>query len=197
MNEGLLTHALGSVISAATATAIVVYLSKKFFEKYLDRTFARSQMVEQSVLDIAASNSQTLFNSQLPVYAEIHEVTYRARNAARVCDQSDAPPLDAVSDFAQSRFHLVENIYKYRIFVEADLFRDLHYYKNLVQEFGILLDEVTRAYGVDDSTIDDDIRRIAETRLHPKFLDLNEHFELLDGRIRQFVSSRTSELGEK
>lgn len=181
-----------SILSSGTAVAVMIFVLKAIFEKYLERAFKRLELATEAELHARESNTSELFRSQLPVYAEVLEVIYRARNAARSCVESAEPPFSAIHDFGACRSHIVENLYKYRVFFDDPMFRGLHRYKSLIQEFGILLDEVTRSVDVQDSPVDEEVRQIARRQLSAKYKSLNALFEHLDSEVRAFLAEKTT-----
>lgn len=185
------TDLLVSLLSSASAVAVTLFVLRRLFEKYLERTFRRADLTFESELRTAESRRQELYKSQLGIYAEVLEVIYRARNTAKICT-AKAAPFEVVEEFSACRYHLVENLYKYRIFFGEPLFRRLHNYKSLLQEFGVLLDEVTRSAEVDDSPVDPQIREISTRQLQAKYRELEKLFEYLDREIRKVVADKTN-----
>jgi len=197
MLESVINNPLAAaLISNVAVMSLALYVAKRILEKYLDTLFQRSQLRYETALKISESRSSDLFRSQIPIYAEIHEAIYRARNAARDCTYSHSPPFDAVQDFGAARSHIVENLYKYRLFVDEQNFKQLHKYKWLVQEIGILLDSVSRSTELDDVPVDMNIRKLGKAQMESKYLLLDELFYDLDKGLREELTVKTDQMRE-
>jgi hypothetical protein len=185
------TNVIVSFLSSGAAIAVVLYIGKGVIDGYIKKIFRRRELEFEKHLATLESNAQTLFQKELTVYPEVTEIVYRTRNAARAC-MDDPPPIASVSDYGACRIHIVENLYKYRLFFPDDVFRNLHRYKTLAQEFGVLLDEVTRSLEVDDAPVDPEIRVIAYIQMARKYAELNNLYEELSAAIRSFILEKTS-----
>jgi hypothetical protein len=81
-----------ALASNAVVMSLVLFFAKRTFEKYLDAAFARSQLRYEVSLRAIADRDSDLYRSRMPVYAEINQAIYRARNAARECIAGAFPP---------------------------------------------------------------------------------------------------------
>lgn len=87
--------------------------------------------------------------------------------------------------------HLVENLYKYKIFFTEEIFDDLHRYKSIVQEFGVLLNELTRPEKNSTSDEDEKINSLIVKQIHGKYDELDSLYISLSKDIRDFVVKKT------
>ena len=181
-----------TIISSGTTAAILFFLFKKIIGSYIESKFKRRDTEFENRIRSMGINTQEFFKEELGVYPEVVELVYRSRNAAKACVHSEAAPLEAFQDFRECRFHIVENLYKYRIFFPEKLFKDIHRYKSLVQEFGVLLDETTRPTGVADSVVDSDVRKIALNQLSEKYVELDSHYQRLAPLLRSHLTEKTA-----
>ena len=136
------------------------------YKRTIDHVLKTQEMLADAKLKIQINASNLMFDKELSIYTEVVETIYRCRNLAREClellkiERIDSPRIrDNVSDFPQYASHLVENLYKYKIFFPEFIFRKLHKLKTDVQEYSILLNEITRSIEVEDAPVNIEIRK--------------------------------------
>jgi predicted CopG family antitoxin len=109
-------------------------------------------------LEVEKSQALSLLGSRNIIYPEILEVVYRLRNVAR--DLLAIFPSDVLSwdvgvgtslesaakihAFEASLYTLTDNLYRYRAFVEDDVFEKLHKLKGNLQDASVVVDRLTR-----------------------------------------------------
>ena len=98
--------------------------------------------------------------------------------------------MNAISVLSACKIHLTNNIYNYRIFFSEKIFRELHRFKIEIQEFAVLLDEITRSPNVEDSPVNPEIRKIAKKQLDERYNNINKLHEMLIPEIQEQVTRK-------
>jgi hypothetical protein len=161
-------------------------------KRSFDSLLKRQEMQLDAQLKSKINADETIFDKELSIYQEVVEVIYRCRNLARECLSTSQRKTNrrVLSDFSQYKVHLTENLYKYKVFFSEDIFRKLHRFKVEIQEYSILLDEVTRSTDVDDAPVDPEIRELAEAQMPIRYATINSLQDELSSEIEKYLRQK-------
>jgi len=180
-----------AVLSSGVTGGAIAFVLKRFVERSIEHKFRMIELTRESELTQASGARSALFEKELLVYPEINEVIYRSRNAARACATQSTRTRSALRDFQACKIHLTENLFKYQIFVPDPEFRALHRLKTEMQEFGVLLDEVTRSQKVEDTPVDPKLQEVASGQLVERFATIDELYQSLVPKLKEAIQAKT------
>lgn len=183
---------LATVVIASTITGSVITIAlRKPFERMIDSAFRRREVLFEVEQKRLADAKKDRFAKELAIFPEMLEVAYRARNAVRDCATETTRTPQALAEFNACRIHLTENLYKYKLFVSETDFRRFHLLKVQLQDFGVLLDEVTRSTSVDDAPSDPLVRALATRQLVDRAVSIARQHDEVEGAMRAWMRERT------
>jgi hypothetical protein len=162
------------------------------YKRSVDSDFRKQEALVDTKLKAQLNASGTFFNQELSIYTEVIETLYRCRNLSRGCLLGSTRTRVTISDYFQYVHHLTEKLYTYRLFFPHEIFRSLHSFKCEVQEYSILLNEVTRSLAVEDAPVNPIVSQMAVNQMEAKYLKINSLFELLDREIKDLIKEKTS-----
>lgn len=152
---------LSVLLNAAVTSALgglVLWWLKTWLGRKIDSKFKLLEERAKVELEIEKTQALSLLDRRNTIYPEILEVVYRLRNITR--DVLAIFPSDVLSwdvgagrnrettakirAFESALYLLTENLYKYRAFVEEDVFDKLHQFKRNLQDASVVVDRLTR-----------------------------------------------------
>jgi hypothetical protein len=152
---------LSVLLNAAVTSALgglVLWWLKTWLGRKIDSKFKLLEERAKVELEIEKTQALSLLDRRNTIYPEILEVVYRLRNIAR--DVLAIFPSDVLSwdvgvgrsreniakirAFESALYLLTENLYKYRAFVEEEVFDKLHQLKRNLQDASVVVDRLTR-----------------------------------------------------
>lgn len=179
-----------ALLTSALTAAAVALIARRLVEGAIAHQFRLRELATQSELGDRSSARSALFGKELAVYPEMLELVYRSRNAARECSSETTRRREALDQFSGCKFHLTENLYTYSLFLPDDMFRSVHRFKTELQEFGVLLDELTRSAYVDDSPVDESVRLMAARQIAQRYVLIDRQYKALDSAIRGLLKAK-------
>ena len=179
-----------SVLASSATAAVIGFIANTYLKRRIDAVFRKQELEYEARMKSRAAASDALYGRELAIYPEVAEVVYRCRNLARGCAQQEQPDVPSVAEFTQCSVHLSENLFKYRPFFEAELFRKIHRFKSEAQEFGVLLNEITRSQHVEDAPVDPGVRVMARNQLKRKAVILDELYSEILPAVQDIVRGK-------
>lgn len=180
-----------AVLSSGVTGGAIAFVLKRFVERSIEHKFRMIELTKELELTQASGARSVLFEKEMLVYPEINEVIYRSRNAARACVTQATRTRAALRDFQACKIHLTENLFKYQIFVPDSEFRALHRFKTEMQEFGVLLDEITRSQRVEDTPVNPKLQEVASEQLVKRFATIEELYQSLVPKLKDAIRAKT------
>lgn len=180
------------IISSSVVAGIVGFVASTLFKQHVERIYKKQEALLEARLSARVAASDALFDKELAVYPEIIELVYRCRNLARESLSQDTRTPEVISAFSQYTIHFNENLYKYRLFFDDKSFRRLHRMKVEVQEFRVLLNEVTRSEHVQDAPVDRNARELAESQMKERFNTIDKVYGILVDDIKEMIQEKAS-----
>lgn len=147
MKDLLIRIATDAAVLVALS-AVLVFIMKKFFNSAVDTLFKKQEELQKATLEVAKEQEKAFVANQNAVYPEIVELVYRLRNQFRhemdtFNRQHDQKQPWGIS-FGEELFMLTERLYKYRVFLDPEIFDMLHHYKRLLQDARVIGDRLGR-----------------------------------------------------
>jgi hypothetical protein len=152
---------LSVLLNAAVTSALgglVLWWLRTWLGRKIDSKFKLLEERAKVELEVEKTQALSLLDRRNTIYPEILEVVYRLRNITR--DVLAIFPADVLSwdvgvgrsrestakirAFESALYLLTENLYKYRAFVEEDVFDKLHQFKRNLQDASVVVDRLTR-----------------------------------------------------
>jgi hypothetical protein len=140
-----------SALSSATTVVIVVFVFKVLLKRWVDYEFTKRQKLFDNREDLDHSIKEDILKKNVSIYPEIMEVVYRLRNIAREAAKSESIFGWDKPNFSEYCYHLIQSLYRYRLFLTEDTFKNLHTFKRLSQDLIILGDTSSRPENVERS----------------------------------------------
>lgn len=181
-----------SVITSGITAAIIAFIGKAVIARYIDHSFKKREELNSSQLKLRVSAGEALFDKELSIYPEVAEVVYRCRNLARECLDQHSRNRSSILEFTKYTVHLSENLYKYRLFFPEETFRLIHRFKNEIQGYMILLNEVSRPQNVEDAPVDFSIQELAESQMTEKYNLIDELYQKVVPKIHEVIFGKTN-----
>ena len=159
INAILSTIFTSTAISGLIAFVLKTYLENKIKNKFekekeqllhsyeieiekLRHQFAIELQRVEANLNIIADINKEIVERRFNEYPSLVELVYRARNMARDITNNPESSFSLCSEFIARAKELEDLLYKYRIDLERDkVFIEIHRYKNLLKNFGMLLED--------------------------------------------------------
>lgn len=149
MGRDLLIRIVSDVALLAALGAILQYLSIRWLSRAIDHRFELALATESARLELAKHEELRRLETRRAVYPEVAELVYRLRDAlrdraedVRHCAEDAAAP--APRRLGPELHVLQENLFRYRIFVDDDVFHQLHAFKHACEDAQVLLHRITR-----------------------------------------------------
>ena len=147
MNELFTKLLMDAAVLSAIGTGLI-FVAKKIFTSTVDTLYKNQQEFLKASLDIAREREKALIVSDTAIYPEIVELVYRLRNQFR-------HEMDFLRrfyknnnqygiSFGEELFLLTDRLYKYRLFLDGEIWSQLHEYKRALQDAKVLGDRLSR-----------------------------------------------------
>jgi len=169
-----------SLLLSLGIIGVLAFAFREYLKRYIDYVFKKreSEIVFSNTVDIE------MLKSFVPIFSEIIELIYKMRNYARDTLERESPVTNARELYTDCCTLFMERLYKYRAFLDRDVFALLHRFKRHNQDFLMLLD-------VSDRTEE---LRANEARFSPERLN---RLRSLFNNIDELYSTATTVLQEK
>ncbi|MEZ4425091.1 MAG: hypothetical protein R3E98_16970 [Gemmatimonadota bacterium] len=149
MGRDLIIRIVSDVALLGALGVVLQYLSVRWLSRAIDHRFQVALATETARLDLAKHEELQQLETRRAVYPEMAELVYRLRDgvrsraaAALQCVQDPQAP--APRRLGPELHVLQENLFKYRIFVDDDVFDQLHAFKHACEDAQVLLHRITR-----------------------------------------------------
>lgn len=173
-----------NLIGSSFILGLFLFITKKYFEKWISAEFDRRAKISSSRIDQAFKVSGNILEKETGIYPEILEVTYRLRNIMRD-GLTRSHAYDWNPELKPLCAHLTENLFKYRLFISEEIFDALHRFKQITQDALIFYDVQTR----DEKLFDTEEYRRKLEEFRPKYKEADELYALILKLIRQKLNS--------
>lgn len=133
-----------SVLSSSLASTIILYFSKKYFDKKIQYHFDKKLEIIKNELAVELGVKKDILKARVDGYGKIGEKVYHARNGCR--DLLEKLNKNNISDFNSKNIEndieeVKDILVKYRTYFENSIFDEAHRFKNnLVKFYQILGD---------------------------------------------------------
>lgn len=142
----------GAILGALVS--ILGLLIKQWISKAIEHQFSRALEEKKAEIEFEKQKGLSILEKQNAVYPEIVELAYRLRNKFR--DRLEELNNDArdsikwnkkpnISEFGEDLYLFTENLYKYRVYIDEKVFKNLHKIKRDIQDAEVLFDIMNRA----------------------------------------------------
>ncbi len=146
----------GAII--VTLIGVLAFLVRRWVTEAISHHFRTSFEESKASLEIEKQKGLSLLERRMAIYPEMLEIVYRLRNYMRDClqllqkvkDDNQAMPPPGYLRIGEELYLLTQNLYKYRAFIDEDIFNMLHRYKRILQDAQVLLDRMDRPPEVKD-----------------------------------------------
>lgn len=139
----ILTSVFVSVITSSVVVGLLVFLVKKYVGEAIAYEFKRRSEDEALLREKEIKRTEQLFKSQLGIFPEIAEVTYRLKVIL-----TDEKKMEYAYEWNQELMplcgHMTEMMFRYRLFLPERLFQNLHDLKRLAQDAMVIADICSR-----------------------------------------------------
>lgn len=180
----LIKELIVNLIGSSFILALFLFISKKYFEKWISVEFDKRAKISSSKIDQSFKVSNDILQKETGIYPEILEVTYRLRNIMRD-GMVRSHAYDWNPELKPLCAHLTENLFKYRLFISEEIFDALHRFKQVAQDALIFYDVQTR----DEKLFDIEEYRKRLKEFQPKYKEADELYALILKLIRQKLNS--------
>jgi len=176
----VLRELLLSMIGSGLVLGLFLFIAKKYFDKLISTEFEKRLKLSEFKIGQAAKVSDFLLSKQEGIYPEILEITYRLKNIlGDGIKESHAYKWN--SDIKPLCCHLIENLFKYRLFLSEEIFDALHEFKHIVQDALIFYDVHTR----EEKLFDKDAYQKELSKIAAKYERTQELYSFIEKEIRK------------
>jgi hypothetical protein len=179
-----------SLITGGFTAGLGYIFVRKLIESTIDFEFNKLNLQKAADLSVKVPVRQDFFKREMMLYPEIIILIYRLKNAARDCLDEKTRTRGQVQKFSSLNVCLTENLYEYRPFLPEDIFKDLHRYKIHIQEFGVLLDHVTRSTEVESFPVDPGTLSLAKEQIAGKYRIIEKCHADLNPKIKKICREK-------
>jgi len=159
------------------------------------KMLVEADQTRRALLDVEAQKALSLADRRRDVYPELLELVYRLRNGLRDCVESlqRDPNSSMIPEVGgESLYHLTENLYQYRAFIDEETFTMLHQYKRRLQDARVIYD---RVWFLDHTAPRDSDgqryrNREAIDQLERAFPEVDELYREITKRVRDNMESK-------
>jgi len=157
MNELLIRILADGAILTGLAGLLAFFL-KQWIAKSVEYQFSRRQELDKATLEVEKKRSLDLLARENAIYPEVVELVYRLRNdfrkRLRRLKQDYKNPTNwsvhpDVSQFGEELYILTERLYKYRAYLDEDVFQSLHKVKRNLQDAEVMFNKLNRMIAPD------------------------------------------------
>jgi hypothetical protein len=139
----IFTSVLVSVITSSVVVGLMVFVVKKYVGEAIAYEFKRRGEDEALMRQREIKRTEELFKSQLGIFPEIAEVTYRLKVIL-----TDEKKMVYAYEWNQELMplcgHMTEMLFRYRLYLPDALFDKLHDLKRLGQDAMVIADVCSR-----------------------------------------------------
>lgn len=139
----ILTSILASIITSSVVVGLLVFLVKKYIGEAIAYEFKKRSEDEALLREKEIKRTEQLFKSQLGIFPEIAEVTYRLKVVL-----TDEKKMEYAYEWNQELMplcgHMTEMLFRYRLFLPDSVFDTLHDFKRLAQDAMVVADICSR-----------------------------------------------------
>ncbi len=132
-----------SILSSVTVTGLLAFLVRRYLGQQIDWQFKRREMEFEAELQRRQQIDTHFVGARLGIYPEISQLTYRIRKAANeglgrehIAQWDDELP--------QMCSELTAGLVRWRYYLPAPLFTQLHDFKRAAQDVALFYDVRTR-----------------------------------------------------
>jgi len=168
------------------------------------------RVIEDALIEFEKKNLANVLETRTATYPQLLELVYRIRNQARSIRSTaweytgtkylgwreaylkrfiEASRGDQDGAYIKGLWQLTENLYRYKIFIDAKTWEHLHHFKHVVQDLALVLDRVLRPRDSSADEIDRDNRSEVDWELNiPLTERLDESKPTLERLFQQIDS---------
>lgn len=197
MNDLIIRLLVDGTLIAAVG-AIIGFLVKHWVTAAIDHRYSLVANREKAVIDIEKQRGLELLKIENAIYPQLVEFTYRLRNRFRErlegtrSDWRDPSRWNAKPkfiSFGEELYLLTENLYKYRAYLNEDVFQDLHAFKRNLQDAEVLFDRINRALPSGQEKLFEERVRDSIQRLEGCYLEIEKFWPDITKKIKAQMRS--------
>jgi hypothetical protein len=132
-----------ALVTSTVISSILVWFIKQYFEKRLNYEFHMRESVFQKRIEHSNKIETQILDTKIGIYPELMELVYRLSVIMRDGITQDSA-FKWGGDMRPLCAQLTEDLFKYRFFLDNELFDILHRFKHIAQDATLLVDIHTR-----------------------------------------------------